>query len=86
VLTDHRRAFWWAIALLSATVFVFVAVGRHPPAAAPQTTLPFLGEWDLAISHAMDDIRNEPLTAVARLLNSSGWRRHVPLRIGSRCG
>ncbi|HET7236193.1 MAG TPA: phosphatase PAP2 family protein [Actinomycetota bacterium] len=72
MLTDHRRAFWWAIALLAATVFVFVAVGRHPPAAAPETTLPFLGEWDLAISHAMVDIRNEPLTAVARLLNLIG--------------
>lgn len=72
MLTDHRRAFWWAIALLAGTVFLFIAVGRHPPEAAPQTTLPFLGEWDLAISHAMDDIRSEPLTAVARLLNLLG--------------
>jgi undecaprenyl-diphosphatase len=72
VLTDHRRAFWWAVALLSATVFIFVAVGRHPPAAAPETTLPFLGRWDLAIAGAMDDIRTAPLTAVARLLNLLG--------------
>jgi undecaprenyl-diphosphatase len=72
VLTDHRRAFWWAIALLATTVFVFVAVGRHPPAAAPETTLPILGRWDLAIANAMDDIRTAPLTAVARLLNLLG--------------
>lgn len=72
MLTDHRRAFWWAIGLLLATVFIFVGVGRHPPGAAPETTVPFIGEWDLAISHAMDDIRNAVLTGVARTLNLLG--------------
>jgi len=82
VLTDHRRAFVWAVALLGATVFVFVAVGRHLPAAAPRTTLPFLGEWDLAISHAMDDIRSEPLSAIARPLDIlGGGLVTIPLRI-----
>jgi len=82
VLTDHRRAFVWAVALLGATVFVFVAVGRHLPAAAPRTTLPFLGEWDLAISHAMDDIRSEPLSAIARPLDVlGGGLVTIPLRI-----
>ena len=82
MLTDHRRAFVWAVALLGATVFVFVAVGRHLPAAAPRTTLPFLGEWDLAISHAMDDIRSEPLSAIARPLDVlGGGLVTIPLRI-----
>ena len=82
MLTDHRRAFVWAVALLGATVFVFVAVGRHLPAAAPRTTLPFLGEWDLAISHAMDDIRSEPLSAIARPLDIlGGGLVTIPLRI-----
>ena len=82
MLTDHRRAFGWAVALLGATVFVFVAVGRHLPAAAPRTTLPFVGEWDLAISHAMDDIRSAPLTAIARVLNVlGGGLVTIPLRI-----
>ena len=81
MVTDHRRAFAWAIALLGATVFVFAAVGRHLPAAAPRTTLPFLGEWDLAISHAMDDIRSAPLTVVARGLNLlGGGLVTIPLR------
>jgi undecaprenyl-diphosphatase len=72
VLTDHRRAFWWSIGLLVATVFVFIAVGRHPPGAAPKTTLPIIGEWDLAIAHAMDDIRTAVLTAIAKALNLLG--------------
>jgi undecaprenyl-diphosphatase len=82
MLTDHRRAFGWAVALMGATVFVFMAVGRHAPAAAPRTTLPFVGEWDLAISHAMDDIRSAPLTAVARALNILGSGIvTIPLRL-----
>jgi undecaprenyl-diphosphatase len=82
VLTDHRRAYWWALALLGATLFVFVAVGRHPPTLAPKTALAFVGRWDLAISHAMDDIRNPPLSAVARLLNLlGGGLVTIPLRI-----
>jgi membrane-associated phospholipid phosphatase len=82
VLTDHRRAFWWAVALASATLFLFLAVGRHPAASAPRTTLPFLGEWDLAVARAMDDIRNDPLTVVARALNLIGSGVvTIPLRI-----
>ena len=82
MLTDHRRVFAWAFGLLAATVFVFVAVGRHLPATAPRTTLSFLGEWDLAISRAMDDIRSAPLTAIARVLNVlGGGLVTIPLRI-----
>jgi undecaprenyl-diphosphatase len=72
VLINHRRAFWWSVGLLASTVFVFAAVGRHPPGAAPATTLPFAGDWDLATYRAMEDIRNEPFTALARLLSVLG--------------
>ena len=83
MLTDHRRVLVWAFVLLGATVFLFVAVGRHEPATAPKTTLPFVGEWDLAISHAMDDIRSGPITALARALNILGSGIvTIPLRIG----
>lgn len=82
MLTDHRRAFWWSVALLLATIFIFVGVGRHPADAAPETTIPFIGEWDLAISHWMDDIRNAALTAIARTLNVlGGGLVTIPFRI-----
>ena len=68
--------------LLGAMVFVFAAVGRHPPSSAPTTTLPFVGEFDLSVFHWMDDIRNEVLTLLARLLNAlGGGLVTIPLRI-----
>ena len=63
-------------------VFVFAAVGRHPPSSAPTTTLPFVGEFDLSVFHWMDDIRNEVLTLLARFLNVLGSGLvTIPLRI-----
>ena len=82
MLTNHRRAIGWSAVLLGAMVFVFVAVGRHPPSFAPKTTLPFVGRWDLTVFHAMDDIRNTVLTALARFLNVlGGGLVTIPLRI-----
>ena len=49
MLTNHRRAIGWSAVLLGAMIFVFVAVGRHPPELAPKTTLPFVGEFDLSV-------------------------------------
>jgi undecaprenyl-diphosphatase len=81
VLTDHRRAIWVSVGLLAALVFMFVAVGRHPESAAPVTTLPFIGEWDLVVYEAMIDIRNDPLTALALVLNVlGGGIVTIPLR------
>src|SRR4029450_7194033 len=63
-------------------VFVFAAVGRHPPGLAPTTTVPFVGEFDLSVFHWMDDIRNEVLTLLARFLNVLGSGLvTIPLRI-----
>ncbi|MEX2420427.1 MAG: phosphatase PAP2 family protein [Actinomycetota bacterium] len=82
MLENHRHAIWWSLALLGATVFVFAAVGRHPPSEAPATTLPFVGEWDLSVYRWMDDIRNEPLTLLARFFNILGSGVvTIPLRV-----
>ena len=63
-------------------VFVFAAVGRHPPKLAPTTTLPFVGEFDLSVFHWMDDVRNEVLTVLARFLNVlGGGLVTIPLRV-----
>jgi undecaprenyl-diphosphatase len=83
VLANHRRTFWWSLALLLATAAMFIAVGRHPPADAPATTFPPVGRLDLAIYRLMDDIRDAPLTLVARALNViGGGAVTIPLRIG----
>jgi undecaprenyl-diphosphatase len=82
VLTNHRRAIGWSAVLLGAMVFVFAAVGRHPPELAPKTTLPFVGEFDLSVFHWMDDIRNGVLTLLARFLNVlGGGLVTIPLRV-----
>ncbi|HEX6230243.1 MAG TPA: phosphatase PAP2 family protein [Actinomycetota bacterium] len=64
--------FWYAAALLAALLVVFVAVGRHPAGAAPTTTVSFVGETDLDVYHAMDDLRSQPLTLLARTLSVLG--------------
>jgi membrane-associated phospholipid phosphatase len=82
VLSNHRRAIGWSVVLFGAMVFVFAAVGRHPPGLAPTTTLPFVGEVDLSVFHWMDDVRNGVLTTLARLLNVlGGGLVTIPLRI-----
>lgn len=81
MLRNHRRTFVHAALLLAGMVAVFAAVGRHPPSAAPQTTVPFVGEWDQSVYHAMDDIRTAVLTAIARALNVlGGGIVTIPLR------
>ena len=82
MLSNHRRAIGWSAVLLGAMVFVFAAVGRHPPELAPTTTLPFVGEFDLSVFHWMDDIRNGVLTLLARFLSVLGSGGvTIPLRI-----
>jgi membrane-associated phospholipid phosphatase len=82
VLSNHRRAIGWSVVLFGAMVFVFAAVGRHPPGFAPTTTLPFVGEFDLSVYHWTDDVRNGVLTTLARFLNVlGGGLVTIPLRI-----
>jgi membrane-associated phospholipid phosphatase len=82
VLTNHRRAIGWSAVLLGAMIFVFAAVGRHPPGLAPKTNLPLVGEFDLSVFRWMDDIRNGVLTLLARFLNVlGGGMVTIPLRV-----
>ncbi len=81
-LRDHRRALWYAFALLASLAFVLFAVGRHPPDAAPLTTIRFVGEFDLSMYRWMDDIRIAPLTWVFRFLNVvGGGLVTIPIRV-----
>lgn len=81
MLTDHRRAFWYSLALLGCLILVVVAVGRHPASAAPQTTFPFVGRSDQRIYDAMHTLRATPLTWFFRFLNvAGGGIVTIPLR------
>jgi undecaprenyl-diphosphatase len=71
VLTNHRRAFWWSLALLVACVLSLLAVGRHP-ASGPDTTVAVVGRFDASVHSWMDDIRNTPTTWLAKGLNFVG--------------
>ncbi len=82
MLTNHRRALLYAAALLAAMAIVFAGVGRHPQGTAPATTIPFIGRWDLAVYHGVDDVQGGVLTFVAKALNFvGGGVVTIPLRI-----
>ena len=72
MFADHRRALWYALALLASLGFVLVAVGRHPPVLAPLTSLPFVGRFDQQMYDAVDNIRVTPMTWLFRFLNVVG--------------
>ena len=81
MLTDHRRASWYALGLLAACVLSILVVGRHAPAAAPATTVPVVGRFDASVHAWMDDVRNTPTTWLARALNVvGGGVVTIPLR------
>jgi len=70
------------VVLAGAVLFMFAGVGRHPPITAPTTTVPFIGDWDETVFHAMDDIRDPILTGIAKILNFLGSGVvTIPLRI-----
>src|SRR5262245_16638212 len=82
MLQDHRRALVWSVVLAGAVLFMYAGVGRHPPSAAPTTTVPFIGSWDETVLHAMDDIRDPILTGIAKVLSFLGSGVvTIPLRI-----
>jgi membrane-associated phospholipid phosphatase len=72
LLTDHRRALLYSTLMLIACVLALVVVGRHPPEAAPQTTVAFVGRFDASVHAWMDDIRTAPMTWLFRFLNVVG--------------
>jgi membrane-associated phospholipid phosphatase len=80
VLTNHRRAFWWSLALLAACVLSLLAVGRHPSSGST-TTVAVVGRFDESVHAWMDDIRNTPTTWLAKALNFvGGGLVTIPLR------
>ena len=81
MLTNHRRALVWSVLLLLGCVLSLFLVGRHPPSAAPDTTVPFVGALDESVYHLVDDIRVAPLTWVFRILAVVGAGAvTIPLR------
>jgi undecaprenyl-diphosphatase len=72
MLSNHRRTFLYSLCLLLFLVLLFIAVGRHPPRAAPATTFVPIGRFDETTYRVMDDIRNVVLSGVARALNVIG--------------
>lgn len=81
MFNDHRRALWYALALLASLGFVLIAVGRHPVSLAPQTSLRFVGRFDQEMYDAVDRFRATPLTWLFRFLNVvGGGVVTIPLR------
>lgn len=72
----------YSLLLLVAMVLLFVGVGRHPPALAPETTFAPIGRVDQAMYDDIDDIRNVGFSAAARALHViGGGLVTIPLRI-----
>ena len=72
----------YSLLLLVAMVLVFVGVGRHPPALAPETTFAPIGRVDRAMYDEIDDLRNVVFSAAARALNViGGGLVTIPLRV-----
>jgi membrane-associated phospholipid phosphatase len=72
MLTNHRRAFWWAVALLVACLSSLIVVGHQPTSAAPTTTVAAIGRFDASVHAWMVGIRNTPTTWLAKGLNFVG--------------
>ena len=82
MLTDHRRAFRFTLALLGFLVFMLVAVGRHPEHEAPRTTLAVIGDLDGAIDDWAHGVELALLTDVCRFLSFvGGGVVTIPLRV-----
>ena len=81
MLTNHRRAFLYAAALIGALLLLVLAVGRHPPDVAPLTTFHPVGAFDQRMYDWMASIRNVVLSGPFRFLNVvGGGVVTIPLR------
>jgi undecaprenyl-diphosphatase len=82
LVRDHRRALVWSAVLIAATIGLLLAVGRHPTAAAPETTVRFVGRFDQNIYDAIQPIQVAPLTWLAAFLSVLGSGLvTIPLRV-----
>jgi membrane-associated phospholipid phosphatase len=72
MLKDQHGALLYSLGLLFAMAAVFIAVGRHPTAEAPRTTVEWIGRLDASTLRVMNEIRNTPLSWLALALNVIG--------------
>ena len=72
MLANPRKTLAFSLGLLGTCALILLAVGRHDPAAAPTTTLPFIGVIDAHVHDWMTTIRFGPLTSLCRALNVIG--------------
>jgi membrane-associated phospholipid phosphatase len=72
MLTDHRRAFRYAGALVAALLLLLLAVGRQPPDVKPHTTLHAVGIVDQHVYDWIGSLRNGVLSGLFRFLNVVG--------------
>ncbi|TMM24999.1 MAG: hypothetical protein E6F95_02980 [Actinobacteria bacterium] len=84
MLANHRRAFFWSLALLGACGASLFLVGRHAPEVAPLTTIRFVGRFDTTMNGWMLDVRNAYLTWICKVLNViGGGVVTIPVRIAA---
>lgn len=82
LLHDHRAAAVYATVLVAALAFMLVGVGRQPTDAAPETTIPMIGELDESVYDAIVPRRSEVLTSVFKVFDLTGKGVvTIPLRI-----
>lgn len=82
LLDDHRRAALYGTLLLAALIFMLVGVGKHPTTAAPQTTIPVIGELDDSVYDSIVPRRTDVLTTVFKAFDVTGKGVvTIPLRI-----
>ena len=82
MLTDHRRAFLWSVALLLTTVGMLLLVGPSSGGLAPATAAPFVGDVDATVWSGMAEIRFAPLTSLFHALNIIGsGLLTIPIRV-----
>jgi undecaprenyl-diphosphatase len=82
LLHDHRMAALYGTVLVAALAFMLVGVGRQPTDAAPETTIPAIGELDDSVYDAIVPRRSEVLTSVFKVFDLTGKGVvTIPLRI-----
>jgi membrane-associated phospholipid phosphatase len=81
MLTNHRRAFGYALALIAALAFMLIAVGHTPAGDPTATAIPFVGTMDRHFYDWMGTIRNPVFSGAFRFLNVlGGGIVTIPLR------
>jgi membrane-associated phospholipid phosphatase len=82
LLSEHRRALAYGALLLAGLILMAVAVGEHPPAVAPLTSLRMVGRIDASVYRWVITIRDGVLTTVFKVFDLTGQGIvTIPLRV-----